>query len=70
MDEIFKKHLETAEISEMAYLQREPSRKTAQELLEILAAHHLSAIEIEGCLEHTKFIYAFQAYLPRHSEQS
>lgn len=63
-DEITKKHFSDAGEAEKMYLMKEPTGKTANQLLDILSGLGLSAIQIKGCLEHAKYLIDFRAILP------
>lgn len=63
-NEFMKKHYREASMQEQFYLQKEPTGRTAEKLLEVLAESGLSVAEIRGCLEFLNFRLDFSAHLP------
>lgn len=64
-EEIRKRHFASADEAEQLYLMKEPTGKTAEQLLKMLSGLNLSAIQIKGCLAHAKYLVDFQAVLPK-----
>lgn len=62
---LLTKHYKEASFQEQVYLQKEPTGKTAEKLLEVLAESGLSVAEIKGCFEYLLgFRLDFSARLP------
>ena len=62
-EQLQKKHFGNAATEEKIYLIKEPTGKTAEALIEVLAAANLSAIQAKGCLEYAKYLVDFRAHL-------
>lgn len=61
---IRKSHFAEADVAEKMYLVKEPTGKTANQLLDMLSGLNLSAVQIKGCLDYARYLVDFRAQLP------
>lgn len=64
-EDIRKRHFASTGDAEKMYLLKEPTGKTANQLLDILSGLNLSAVQIKGCLDHARYLIDFRAQLPK-----